>query len=36
MNTTFLGLIDPENKGIMIILNVRKYLPRKYLPNDRA
>jgi hypothetical protein len=36
MRSTFLGLIDPENKGVMIILNVSKYLPGKYLPNDRA
>jgi hypothetical protein len=36
MSSTFLGLIDPENEGFMIILNVRKYLPGKYLPNDRA
>jgi len=36
MSNTFLGLIDPENEGVMIILNLRKYLSRKYLPNDRA
>jgi len=36
MSGTFLWLIDPENGDVMIILNVRKYLPRKYLPNDGA